>query len=102
VALPVRDTIKRSPDGEHADETIDRADLWSAQTPQVFRAVRLRELTARAQAEGYVPTDDAALWERWVGPVPLVQGEPTNLKITTADDLAIAEAILARRAKLGA
>ena len=97
VAVPVRDTIKRAPDGRRAQETVDRAPLWAAQTPQVFRARTLRELAARAAAEGFVPTDDAALWERWVGPVPLVRGEETNLKITTAADLAVAEAILERR-----
>ncbi len=102
VATPVRDTIKRSPDGECAGETVERAGLWAAQTPQVFRASELRELAERAAAEGFTPTDDAALWERWVGPVALVQGEETNLKITTAADLAIAEAVLAHRAEVSA
>ena len=100
VAVPVRDTIKRAPDGERAEETLDRAPLWAAQTPQVFRATVLRELVARAAALGFAPTDDAALWERWVGPVPLVRGEETNLKITTPADLALAEAILERRSEV--
>jgi 2-C-methyl-D-erythritol 4-phosphate cytidylyltransferase len=100
VAIPVRDTLKRSEDGERASETVAREGLWAAQTPQVFRADTLRELTARAEAEDFLPTDDAALWERWVGPVPLVQGEETNLKITTPADLAIAAAILAHRAEV--
>jgi len=101
VAVPVRDTLKRSLDGERAAETVDRAPLWAAQTPQVFRAEQLRELAARAAAEGFAPTDDSALWERWVGPVPLVHGEESNLKITTAADLAVAAAILEQREEVG-
>src|SRR5262249_35969927 len=81
VALPVNDTLKRSNDGRRASETIDRASMWSAQTPQAFRADVLRDLLARAQADGFVPTDDAALYERYVGPIALVRGDPTNIKI---------------------
>jgi 2-C-methyl-D-erythritol 4-phosphate cytidylyltransferase len=65
----------------------------------VFRRADLAAWLARAQAEGFSPTDDAALCERYVGPVPLVRGDDTNLKITTPDDLEIAEAILSRRAR---
>lgn len=99
VAVPVRDTLKSAPDGEHASATVDRSKLWAAQTPQVFRRADLAAWLARAQAEGFSPTDDAALCERYVGPVPLVRGDDTNLKITTPDDLEIAEAILSRRAR---
>ena len=97
VALPVVDTIKESKDGLHAQRTLDRARLWAAQTPQCFRAQRFGELLQRAQDEGLSPTDDAALWERWVGPVPLVEGSPTNRKITTPEDLEFARAILRSR-----
>lgn len=98
VAVPVRDTLKSSSDGRHAEHTVDRSHLWSAQTPQAFRARELRDLVRRAEREGWRPTDDAALWERYVGPVPLVEGDPANLKITTPDDLAVASAVLASRA----
>jgi len=94
LALPVRDTLKHSSDGEHADRTVERAELWGAQTPQVFEAARFRELLERAAEEGFRPTDDAALWERYVGPVALVPGEPTNFKITLPADLELARAIL--------
>jgi len=99
VAVPVHDTIKRSTDGRAASETLDRGELHAAQTPQVLRARRLLELLRRAADEGWKPTDDASLWERYVGPVPLVEGSPHNLKITTRADLGIAEAILRDRAE---
>jgi 2-C-methyl-D-erythritol 4-phosphate cytidylyltransferase len=101
VAVPVRDTLKSSPDGVRATHTVDRSTLWAAQTPQVFRTRELSEMLARALAEKFSPTDDAALYERYVGPVPLVRGDESNLKLTTPADLEIAEAILARRAREG-
>ena len=99
VAVPVHDTLKTSASGTHAERTIDRSVLWAAQTPQAFRRVLLLELLSRAEAEEFEPTDDCGLHERYVGPVPIVAGDPTNLKITTPADLAMAEALLARRAK---
>jgi len=59
----------------------------------------LREILARAQADGFRPTDDAALYERYVGPVPLVEGSPENIKLTTRADLVVAAAILRARAE---
>lgn len=97
-AVRVRDTLKvAARDGARAERTLDRAGLWAAQTPQGFRAVRFRELLARAEALGFRPTDDAALWERWEGPVALVEGSSANLKVTEPDDLAVAAALLGRR-----
>lgn len=97
--VPVRDTIKTSSTGSHAESTLDRSVLWSAQTPQGFRVDLLRDLLARADADRFHPTDDAALHERYAGPVPIVEGDPTNMKVTTADDLPIASALLALRAE---
>lgn len=99
VAVPVRDTIKVSSAGTYVEHTLDRSVLWSAQTPQVFRAGILRELCDRAHADGFKPTDDAALYEQYSGPVALVEGDSQNLKITTPSDLLVAEAILAARAR---
>lgn len=99
VAVPVSDTLKSSSDGLRAQSTIDRSRVWAAQTPQAFRAELLRDLLARAERENFTPTDDAALYERYVGPIPLVQGERSNLKVTYPEDLAVAEAILALRAR---
>lgn len=97
VAVPVVDTIKTSSDGKHAESTLDRSVLWSAQTPQVFHAQRFRELLERARGEGFRPTDDAALWERYVGGVPLCEGDPANLKITTPGDVLFAGLLLRAR-----
>jgi 2-C-methyl-D-erythritol 4-phosphate cytidylyltransferase len=96
-ARRVHDTIKRSLDGRLERETLDRESLWAAQTPQAFERARYASLVARAAAEGWTPTDDAALWERWVGPVRLVDGGSGNIKLTTREDLLLAEAMLAAR-----
>jgi 2-C-methyl-D-erythritol 4-phosphate cytidylyltransferase len=94
LAFPVHDTIKRSRDGRSAHETLDRDGLWVARTPQGFRGERLREMLERAARDGFRPTDDAALHERYHGPVTIVVDEPFNLKLTTPEDLALAEAFL--------
>lgn len=98
VATRVRDTIKRSTDGAHAAETLDREELWAAQTPQVFRRDALLEWFDRAAREGLTFTDDAALCERYAGPVPIVEAPATNFKLTTPEDLELARALYARRA----
>jgi 2-C-methyl-D-erythritol 4-phosphate cytidylyltransferase len=97
VAVPVTDTIKTSSDGKHAQSTLDRSVLWSAQTPQIFRADLLRELLERAKHDGFRPTDDAALHERYVGGVPITPGEASNLKLTTPGDLLLAGLLLRTR-----
>jgi 2-C-methyl-D-erythritol 4-phosphate cytidylyltransferase len=88
--MSVSDTIKRV-DGTTVVTTVDRGDLVAVQTPQAFAATALRAAHARADAEG---TDDAALVEALGGTVVVVTGEPRNLKLTVADDLAIARALL--------
>jgi 2-C-methyl-D-erythritol 4-phosphate cytidylyltransferase len=93
LALPVGDTLKRAR-GERVLETIDRGDVWAAQTPQVFRSEVLREALAKARAEGFTGTDDAQLVERLGLPIAIVAGDPENWKITRPADLARAEARL--------
>ena len=88
-ALPVADTLKRV-DGERVIETVDRSHLVAVQTPQAFRAEALR--AAHAPADD--ATDDAALVEQAGERVVVVPGDPRNLKITDADDLVIATALL--------
>ena len=93
-ALPLGDTIKRVADGR-VRETVDRAQLWGAQTPQGFHFEAL--LAAHRAAAGQALTDDAAIAEA-AGIVPLVVlGSADNLKVTTAEDLATAERLLAAR-----
>ncbi len=87
-ALPVTDTIKEVTDGRIV-ATPDRARLWAAQTPQAFWLAPLAEAHARAQAEGWDVTDDAALLERCGLPVRVLEGEPGNVKITRPEDLAL-------------
>lgn len=96
-AVPVADTIKESRDGRRAERTLARERLWAAQTPQAFRRARFAALLAEARAGAWTATDDAALWERAVGPVTIVRGEACNQKVTDPTDLALAEALLARR-----
>jgi 2-C-methyl-D-erythritol 4-phosphate cytidylyltransferase len=80
--LPVVDTLKRVRDGVVV-ETVDRRGLWSVQTPQAFRASVLRA----AHAGGGEATDDAVLVEEHGGRVVIVPGEPTNIKLTSPEDL---------------
>jgi len=84
--LPVTETVKRVR-GDEVEGTIDRAGLWTVQTPQAFRAALLREAHEKARRDRVVGTDDAALVERLGHPVKVIRGLERNLKITTADDL---------------
>lgn len=92
-AVPVTDTIKEV-DGEGViTGTPDRARLWQAQTPQGFPRDALVRAYARARDEGVAATDDAALYERYAGPVRVVMGSYRNLKVTRPEDLPVAEAL---------
>lgn len=96
LATKVSETVKAVRDGLVL-RTIDRGPLWMAQTPQAFRYTLLREAHERARAAGVVGTDDAMLVERLGHQVRIVPGPVDNLKIATAADLALAEAVLAGR-----
>ena len=89
--VPVADTLKRAANGAVV-ETLDRSELYAAQTPQAFVAEKLR----RALGEGAAGTDCAALVEAQGGRVALVDGDPRLLKVTTSVDLEIVEALAAR------
>ncbi len=88
LALPVTGTLKRV-DGGTIAETVSRDNLWEAQTPQVFRRQLL--LDAYAKRGDSNPTDEAQMVENFGHPVSVVQGSPINLKITTKEDLRLAE-----------
>jgi 2-C-methyl-D-erythritol 4-phosphate cytidylyltransferase len=95
LATPVSATLKRVEEkggAKRIAQTVDRQGLWEAQTPQVFR----RELLIEAYAKhGREPvTDDAQLVERLGKPVTVVPCSPLNIKITTRDDLKLAEQVL--------
>jgi 2-C-methyl-D-erythritol 4-phosphate cytidylyltransferase len=94
LAVPVADTVKRDDGQGRVAATVAREGLWLAQTPQVFRRDWLLDAYARRDALGPAITDDAQLVEAAGHVVHLVPGSPRNLKITTRDDLALAEAVL--------
>jgi 2-C-methyl-D-erythritol 4-phosphate cytidylyltransferase len=98
-AAPVTDTIKQvGGDGATVQATLDRAALWAVQTPQVFRRGALvRALTRAGDDELARATDDAWLIERDGGTVRVLASDPGNIKITTREDLRMAELILRQR-----
>lgn len=98
LATPVADTLKRVDEDRLVTATPDRADLWRAFTPQMFRYVLLKEALQAALAAGERPSDEASALERMRKPVQVVEGRSDNIKITRPDDIALAEAILAHRA----
>jgi 2-C-methyl-D-erythritol 4-phosphate cytidylyltransferase len=91
-AIPVSGTLKRVASKNVIEETVSRAGLWEAQTPQVFRRQML--LDAYARRQGFQATDDAQLVERLGQKVTVVEGSPINFKITTREDLRLAEQAL--------
>lgn len=97
-AVPVKDTLKRSDTAGKITATIDRTDLWQAQTPQVARKDLLQQAFAD-NGEGDV-TDEASLLEKAGIPVTLVNGSETNIKITRPEDLLLAARILAEHSPL--
>ncbi|MGR2766383.1 2-C-methyl-D-erythritol 4-phosphate cytidylyltransferase [Photobacterium ganghwense] len=96
LAAPVRDTMKRGNGDGAISSTVDRADLWHALTPQMFRAGVLKQALEQALAAGAVVTDEASALE-YCGQMPiLVKGRADNLKVTQPEDLALAEFYLAK------
>lgn len=97
LAVPVVDTVKRVETGGRIRETLDRAQLWAAQTPQFGTLDDLLRAHRAAHQEGIRVTDDATLLERAGLEVIAVKGNPENFKITVPPDLARAELILRER-----
>jgi len=98
-ATAVTDTIKEVGEGGLIKTTPDRSVLWAAQTPQGFGVGPLRQAHARAEAQGWTVTDDAALFERLGWPVQVLEAPPSNIKVTTPFDLTVAEAVLRTRGR---
>ncbi len=102
VAVPCIDTIKFArKENDMALETLDREYLWMAQTPQTFRYEIILRAYEKAGEEKFRGTDDASLVERMGIAVKIVRGSYDNIKITTPQDLILAEAILAKREEQG-
>ncbi len=98
-AVPVADTLKQvDPATNRITGTVPRAGVWQAQTPQVFRRDWLVEAYAKRASLTSPITDDAQLIEAIGHSVVVVPGSPTNFKITTKEDLELADAVLKARA----
>jgi 2-C-methyl-D-erythritol 4-phosphate cytidylyltransferase len=97
LALPAADTLKRAQADGTVESTVDRAELWRASTPQMFHFGRLCEALDRALAAKRFPTDEAQALE-WLGDHPLlVAGSAANIKVTSPEDLPLADALLTSR-----
>lgn len=95
LGVPVKDTIKELKAG-FIRKTLKRESLWAIQTPQIFPLKKILNAYEKAAKESFYSTDDSALLERYGGKVKVVAGSYRNIKITTPEDLEIAEFLLSR------
>jgi len=100
-ALTVNDTLKRVDDDDMVNSTVARQSLRLVQTPQAFELSLIRRAHQRAAAEHWLVTDDASLVERLGGKVKVIPGGVENIKITTSQDLRLAEVLLKLNAHTG-
>jgi len=96
VGVPLKDTVKEVIDGI-VRNTPERNSLWAIQTPQAFHFNTLYAAYEKAAADSFYATDDSALVERYGGKIKVVRGSYTNLKVTTPEDLLVAEVFLEMR-----
>jgi len=94
LAVKVTDTIKVVNENRIIKETPDRNFLWAAQTPQGFSVTQLKKAHQKAKENSWNVTDDASLFERLQWPVKIIEGNSTNIKITSPIDLKIASLFL--------
>ncbi|GKV55141.1 2-C-methyl-D-erythritol 4-phosphate cytidylyltransferase [Sporosarcina sp. NCCP-2222] len=94
--VQAKDTMKMASDGI-VEETVDRDRLWIIQTPQAFRYELLAEASEKAEAEGFLGTDESMLVERLGHPIRVVESTYDNVKMTTKEDLVFGEIFLSRR-----
>lgn len=99
LGVPLTDTLKSIDGSNRIIQTVDRKGLWLAQTPQSFQYTLIRKAHDAARREAMGVTDDAALVEQLGVKVKIIEGDRRNIKITTQEDLALAEAILMRMRK---
>jgi len=92
-AIPLRDTLKNVNEKNEVKSTQDRKGLWLVQTPQIFKYSLIMQAYKKALEEGFQATDDAGVVERLPHSVKIVEGSSFNVKITTPEDLILAEAI---------
>lgn len=94
--VQVKDTMKYAPGGI-VEETVDRSKIWAIQTPQAFRYELLKEASEKAEAEGFLGTDESMIVERLGHPVRVVESTYDNVKMTTKEDLLFGEVLLTQR-----
>lgn len=99
IGVPAKDTIKETTDGNMVAATLPRHNLWQTQTPQAFRYDLLCKAFAAAEEDHYYGTDDASLVERIGVNVQMIAGSYENIKITTPEDLIMAEALMKEKMK---
>ena len=98
LGIPLQDTLKSvDQSNERVKKTLLRENMWLAQTPQAFQYKLIREAHATASRDGFEATDDASLLERMGIPVRILTGSKHNIKITTKEDLILADAIISLR-----
>ena len=93
LGIPVQDTVKQVESG-YIIKTLERDNLWLAQTPQAFQYEIIRKAHENARLKGYAGTDDAFLVEKMGNRVKIIKGSKNNIKITTREDLKLAEIML--------
>ena len=94
IGVPVQDTLKRISRSGDIEKTIERNNIWLAQTPQAFKYNIIKKAHEYARIKGYAGTDDATLVEKTGNFVKIIKGSKNNIKITTREDLKIAEIML--------
>jgi len=100
IAVPVKDTIKVVDENNNINTTPERNLLWQAQTPQCFRKDILMEAYRKAIEDSFLGTDDSMLVERLGIDVKIVMGSYENMKITTPEDIVIAESLLKDKSEI--
>jgi len=94
LGVPVKDTVKKTGQDNQVIETVPRDKLWLVQTPQAFQVNVIKDAHRWAQQHGCHGTDDASLVEAYGSPVTMVYGSYENIKVTTPEDMILAEALL--------
>ncbi len=96
VAVPAKDTVKIADEGGFISETLERRNLWLIQTPQSFNCNLIIQAYEKAAQDGFYGTDDCMLAERIGARIRLVMGSYDNIKVTTPEDLYIADSLACR------
>lgn len=94
VALPVKDTPKYIAEKDTIERSINRSNMWLAQTPQTFRSEIIKEAYHKAYLDNFLGTDDSSLVERLGYKVKVIEGSYANIKITTPEDLLIVQMMI--------